>query len=83
MSEINKTDDPLMRMTQANDIYIDYLITQNAQSTATGCAELLGNQVKHDSFTEVTHFLISHIHVSFLNTFDNLLDSPQLKVCAS
>ena len=53
MSEINKTDDTLMRMTQANDIYIDYLITQNAQSTATGCAELLDNQVKHDSFTRM------------------------------
>ena len=53
MSEINKTDDTLMRMTQTNDIYIDYLITQNAQSTATGCAELLGNQVKHDSFTRM------------------------------
>lgn len=53
MSEINKIDDTLMRMTQANDIYIDYLITQNAQSTATGCAELLDNQVKHDSFTRM------------------------------
>ena len=53
MSEINKTDDTLMRMTQANDIYIDYLITQNGHSTATGCFELLDNQVKQDSFTRM------------------------------
>lgn len=53
MNEINKTNDNVMRMTQVNDIYIDYLITQNAYSTATGCAALLDNQVKHDSFTRM------------------------------
>lgn len=42
-----------MKITQVNDIYIDYLITQNAQATATGCSELLDNQVKHDSFTRM------------------------------
>lgn len=42
-----------MRMTQVSDIYIDYLLTQNAQATATGCAELLDNEVKHDSFTRM------------------------------
>ena len=44
-----------MRMTQVNDIYIDYLITQNAQATATGCAALLEDQIKHDAFTRMLH----------------------------
>lgn len=42
-----------MKISQVNDIYIDYLITQNCQSTATGCSELLDNDVKHDAFTRM------------------------------
>jgi hypothetical protein len=42
-----------MKVSQVNDIYTDYLIIQNAQATATGCAELLDDQVKHDAFTRM------------------------------
>ena len=40
-----------MKIAQANDIYVDYLIIQNGQSTATGCSKLINNDVKHDVFT--------------------------------
>ena len=40
-----------MKLSKVNDIYVNYLITQHGQSTATGCAELIDNDVKHDSFT--------------------------------
>ena len=44
---------PFMKLSKVNDIYVDYLITQHGQSTATGCAELIDNDVKHDSFTRM------------------------------
>ena len=42
-----------MKLDQVNDIYVDYLITQNGQSTATGCSALINNDVKHDTFTRM------------------------------
>ena len=42
-----------MKLDQVNDIYVDYLITQNGQSTATGCSSLINNDVKHDTFTRM------------------------------
>jgi len=42
-----------MKIAQVNDIYVDYLITQNGQSTATGCSKLINNDVKHDAFTRM------------------------------
>lgn len=43
----------IMKIAQVNDIYIDYLITQNGQSTATACSELIDNDIKHDAFTRM------------------------------
>ena len=42
-----------MRMSEINDIYVDYLVTQNSYATSTGCSELLDNNVKHDAFTRM------------------------------
>ena len=42
-----------MKIARVNDIYVDYLITQHGQSTATGCSELIENDVKHDAFTRM------------------------------
>lgn len=42
-----------MKIARVNDIYVDYLITQHGQSTATGCSELIDNNVKHDAFTRM------------------------------
>lgn len=42
-----------MKISDVNDIYIDYLITQNGHATSTGCSELLDNEVKHDAFTRM------------------------------
>ena len=64
---------PFMKLSKVNDIYVDYLITQHGQSTATGCAELIDNDVKHDSFTRMlsTRFrsFFQKIYLQFFASF--------------
>lgn len=42
-----------MKINNATDVYIDYLLSQNSYATATGCSDLLDNIVQHDTFSRL------------------------------